>query len=216
MCFIRELGSSLIRLFSIYSVGHVVVSVVINSGVSDIMRNISLPKYRYKFTAINDRIIRYRHGDRESRVKLSLANPPFARTLDDRQKPTASLGDFGLMYRKSLAARLITVSFAGERNELSLWAGRERPECYPVFSHGLRPGEARGARGLRHSTVTKGNHHRSGGAATSSGHKLSKSRRYFAAVSFAERNSVGWWRREANKRREGRYVQIELSDSNKQ
>jgi len=62
--------------------------------------------------------------------------------------------------------------------------GTERKAHHSVrpFSLAYRRGKARGGCG-RHSTVTKGNHHRSGGTGTSSGHKLSKSRRYFAESS---------------------------------
>lgn len=73
------------------------------------------------------------------------------------------------------------VSFA-RRNELSLRARRERPTTPLLPFPWFRRGKARGGCG-RHSTVTKGNHHRSGGTGTSSGHKLSKSRRYFAESS---------------------------------
>lgn len=75
------------------------------------------------------------------------------------------------------------VSIPARRNELSLRAGRERPTPVTRFP-GLQAEKTRGGC-ERYSTVTKGNHHRSGGTETSSGHKLSKSRRYFAK-SFAK------------------------------
>lgn len=44
----------------------------------------------------------------------------------------------------------------------------------------------------RYSPVTKGNHHRSGGTGSSSRHKLSESRRYFAGEFRRERVAAGW------------------------
>lgn len=130
---------------------------------------------------------------RESRGFL-VANPPCGsnQPSDRPAGPTKSnggVGDFGLMYRKSQPpARPRSVSPA---EETSCPAGRRRGER-PDKRAPSRPlpplrapapslpaGVTRGGC-ERHSTVTKGNHHRSGGTGTSSGHKLSKSRRYFA------------------------------------
>jgi len=113
-----------------------------------------------------------------SRILLSF--PSRSENYQDRQIPMVST-----ILAWSIASRNLLLSRGQFRSkERVVPLGMERKAHYPVtpFSLAYRRGKARGGCG-RHSTVTKGNHHRSGGTGTSSGHKLSKSRRYFAESS---------------------------------
>lgn len=122
-------------------------------------------------------------------LNLFLTNPRFENHRG-RQIPTVSA-----ISAWSIASRNRLLSRGQFRpKERVVPPGTKKKAHHPVtpFSLVYRRGKARGGCG-RHSTVTKGNHHRSGGTGTSSGHKLSKSRRYFAESS-AKRTVLlmGW------------------------
>ena len=79
--------------------------------------------------------------------------------------------------------------FSGTRGTSAAWSHRGRASISWKRWNGT--GQDSSTNG-RYSPVTKGNHHRSGGTGSSSRHKLSESRRYFAGEFRRERVAAGW------------------------